>query len=62
MAVRVDEAGNDDPIRCIDDCRGIARGRYIGPNFADFAVLDEHIGLGEVADLPIEGENNSTLQ
>ena len=62
MAVRVDEARDDDPVRRIDDCRGVGRDRDVGPDLADLTVLDQHVGLCEVADLPIEGEDHAAFQ
>ena len=29
---------------------------------ADLAVLDQHVRLGEVADLPVEGEDDAALE
>src|SRR6516225_1664617 len=62
MAVGVDETGNDDPVRGIDDRGHIARHLDIRPNLADLAALDQHVRLREVADLPVEGEHDAALE
>ena len=56
----VDEAGDDDPVRGVDH-RGVVRHHDVRPDLADLAVLDQHVGLGEVADLPVEGQHHAAL-
>jgi hypothetical protein len=62
MAVRVDETGSDDPVRRIDDRGGIGGDRDIGADFANPALLDQHVGPGEVAHLPVEGEDDAAFE
>ncbi len=59
VVVRVDEARNDDAVGGVDN-RHIAR-RDVGANVTNPAVLDQHVGLGEVADLPVEREHDAAL-
>src|SRR5262245_27140091 len=62
MAVGVDEAGNDDSVRGVDDRDRIARQLDVRPNLADPAALDQYVRLREVADLPVEGEDDAALE
>ena len=59
MHVGVDEARDDDPVGGVDHDR-VAR-RDVGPDFADLAVLDQDIGLREIADRPVEREHDAAL-
>ncbi len=58
----VDEAGNDDSVRGVDDRDCIARHLDVWPDLADLAALDQHVRLREVADLPVEGEDDAALE
>ena len=62
MAVGVDEAGNDDSVRGVDDRDRIARRLDVRPNLADPVALDQYVRLREVADLPVEGEDDAALE
>src|SRR5262245_51257858 len=62
MAVGVDEAGNDDSVRGVDDRDRIARHLDVRPNLADAAALDQYVRMREVADLPVEGEDDAALE
>ena len=62
MVVRVDEAGQHDAVGRIDNRGGVARDRDVRPHLADIAVLDQHVGAGEVAELAVEGEHDATLE
>ena len=41
---------------------GVGRHRDVRPDRADLAVLDQHVGAGEVADLAVEGEHDAALE
>jgi len=55
--VGVDEAGDHDAIGGIDH-RSVGGGDA-GAHLANLAILDEHVGLREVADLPVEREHHA---
>ena len=57
----VDEAGNDDAVGRIDHRAASPETAMFGPDLADLAVLDQHVGLGEVADLPVERQHDAAL-
>src|SRR5439155_9680872 len=59
IVMGVDEAGNDDSVGGVDH-RGRV-GRDVGPDLADLAVLDQQVGLREVADRAVEGEHHAAL-
>jgi hypothetical protein len=62
MVMGVDEAGQHDAVGRIDH-RGVVTGiSDVRTDLANLAVLDEHVGLGEVADLPIEGKDHAALE
>ena len=61
VAVGVDEAGNDDLVRRIDH-RHVVRHHDVRPDLADLAVLDQHVCLRKVADLPVERQHHARLQ
>src|SRR5258708_1816824 len=48
MAVSVDEARDQDPVRCGDNGSRFAGDGGVGPDFADLAVPDEHSGAPQV--------------
>ena len=52
VMVGVDKPGHDDAARCVDLTR--AARMQVRPNGQNFLALDQHIGLGEVADLRIQ--------
>ncbi len=54
--------GMHDAVRRVDHRRGVARHRDIRPDLADLAVLDQHVGLREVADCAVEGEHDAALE
>ena len=56
----VDEARHHDPVRRVDH-RGVARGD-VGTHRIDLAVLDQHVGSGEVADGAVEREHDAALE
>ena len=58
----VHETGNDDPVSRIDEGGRVVGDRDVGTDFADFAVLDQHIRLREVADFLVEGEHDGVLE
>ena len=60
MAVGVDEARNDDPVRGIDG-RGI-RHCDAGTHLANLAVFDQHIGVGKMTDLRVHGQHHTAFQ
>jgi hypothetical protein len=60
MVVGVDEARNDDPVAAVDH-RNVARRRDLRAYLANLAVVNQHVGPGEIADLRIEGEEDGTL-
>jgi hypothetical protein len=62
MVVRIDEAGQHDPVGGIDHRRVVTRKGDVRAHLANLAALDEHVGLGEIADLPIEGEHDAALE
>jgi hypothetical protein len=62
MAVRVDEAGNDDAVRRFDHRDGIARDGNVRPDLADFPVLYQHIRPREIADLPVERQHHASFE
>ncbi len=61
MAVSVDEARNDDPIRSVDHGHRVSRHREVRPDLANLAVLNQHVRLREVADPSIEGQHHAAL-
>ncbi len=40
----------------------VGRHGDVRPDLADLAVLDQHIRLREVADLPVEGQHHAALE
>ena len=62
MVMRVDEARHHDAIGGVDHRCVVVRNCDARPDFADLAVLDQHIGLREVADAAVEGEDDSALE
>ena len=61
MAVGVDEARDDDAIAAIDHGNGFGRDIDVGLHLADFAVLDQQVAIGEVADLFVERQDDRAL-
>ena len=61
MAVGVDEARDDDPVAGVDHRGGIVGERDVRPHLPDLAVLDQHIGAREVADLPVDRQHQAAL-
>jgi hypothetical protein len=59
MAVRIDEAGDQDAVACLD-YDGVS-GRDIGFHLMDLAVLDQDIGVSEVADGPVARQHDPTF-
>ena len=62
MVMRVDEARHYDAIGGVDHRCVVARNCDARPDFADLAVLDQHIRLREVADAAVEGEDDPALE
>ena len=62
MMVRVDEAGNDNTVRGVNDRCAIRRNVEVRLDVADFAVLDQDIAAREIADLPVQGQHDATLE
>src|SRR5215471_3754000 len=60
VVVGIDKARDNDPVGAIDH-RRVARRGDLGADIANLAVLDQHVAFGEVADLGIEGEEDSPL-
>jgi hypothetical protein len=50
----------NDPVVGIDN-GDVAGCRDVGTYFADLAILDQDVGLGEIADQGIDGKNDRTL-
>jgi len=62
MAVGVDESGNDDPVRGVDHGHRVFRHGNIRADFANLAVLDQHVGLREIADPRVERQHHAALE
>ena len=58
----VDETRQHDAVGGIDHRGGGAGHRDVRANLVDLAVLDQHVSLGEVADLTVEREHDATLE
>ena len=59
MSMAVDEPGQDDRIRRVDDIDVADSQRW--PHFADEAVLDQDVGPHDVADGAVERQHRATL-
>ncbi len=57
----IDEAGDDDPAGGVDHRGRIARDCDIGTDLPDLAVLDQHVGAREIADLPVDRQHQAAL-
>jgi hypothetical protein len=61
VAVRIDEARNDNAVGGIDHGRVLGH-RNVRAYFADLAVLDQHVRPCEVAELTIERQHYAASQ
>ena len=62
MVVGVDEAGHHDAVGGVDHRDGLVGDRDAGPDLADLAVLDQDVGLREIAHLRIEAQHHPALE
>ena len=60
MDVRVDEAGDENPVRAIDNHR--AGGRDVRPYVANLAVFDQNVGGCEIADCAVERQHDAAFE
>ena len=60
MAVGVDEARDDDSVRGIDSHH--VGGCDIGSDLTNLAGLDQHVGVGEMADRRVHGQHQAALE
>src|SRR6478752_2924307 len=60
MIVGVDKARDHDAVCRIDN--GGVRRLDIGPDLADLAIFDQHVGLREIADGAVEAKHDPTLE
>ena len=58
--VRGDEAGHDDRARAFDDLR--IGGGEVGPDRGDLGLVDQDVGLLEVAHPRVEAEHDASPQ
>ncbi len=58
--MRIDEAGNQNPVGAIDRDR-VGRGD-VRPDVAKLPILDQDIARGKIADCPIQREDDASLQ
>ena len=56
------KSGYDDPVRGIDFGHRVSRRRDIRADFADLAVLDQHVCLCEIADLRVERQHHAAFE
>src|SRR4051794_20188401 len=61
MIVRVDKSWDDDPVGSVHHSYGVARHIDARADFADFAVFDQHVRLGEVTNLAIKRQDYAAL-